>query len=441
MIETIRICDAKEHAGETVRLRGWLRNIRSGKNIFFLIVRDGSGEMQCVAFGGSIQPEAMEQCAKLGIESSLEVTGELRLEPRAPGGVEMQVSAVNALQIVEDYPIAKKDHGVEFLMDNRHLWLRSRKQAAIMRVRNEVEKAWADFFYERGFIRVDTPIFTPNAVEGTTTLFEVDYHGDKAYLSQSGQLYNEANAMALGRVYCFGPTFRAEKSKTRRHLLEFWMLEAEAAYFTHEDNMRLQEHMILDTIRRVLANCAGELVTLERDTTPLANIVEACAKGGCFPRIHYRDAVKFINENMPEREGTFAFGEDFGAPEETFLAGQSDLPVFITNFPAQIKAFYMKRDPKDPETVLGSDLLAPEGVGEIIGGSQREDDLETLRLRVQEHGLPEEAFSWYFDLRKYGSVPHSGFGIGLERTLGWLCGVQHIRETIAFPRMLHHLYP
>ncbi len=435
MCETIQIRDAKGHIGQKVRLRGWLRNKRSGKNIHFLIVRDGSGEMQCVAVGEVLSEEAMDLCDRMGIESSLDVCGELSADDRAPGGVEMQVSQVEALQLVEDYPIAKKEHGTEFLMANRHLWLRSSRQIAIMRVRDEVEKAWADFFYDHGFARVDTPIFTPNAVEGTTTLFDVDYHGDKAYLSQSGQLYNEATAAALGRVYCFGPTFRAEKSKTRRHLLEFWMLEAEAAFFDHEDNMRFQEELILDTMRAVLENCAEQLAILERDTSKL-EMVRAP-----FPRMHYRDAVKLINEKMPGREGEFEYGSDFGAPEETFLGEQSEQPLFITNFPANTKAFYMKRDPGDPETVLGSDLLAPEGYGELIGGSQREDDLEAILARVREFKLPEEAFEWYFDLRRYGSVPHSGFGIGLERTLSWLCGVPHIRETIAFPRMLHHMYP
>jgi len=435
MCETILIRDGREHIGRKVRLRGWLRNIRSGKNIHFLIVRDGTGEMQCVAFGGNLPAEMMELCGSLGLESSLVVTGSLSADERAPGGVEMQVSALEAVQPVTDYPIAKKEHGVEFLMEHRHLWLRSSRQVAIMRVRNEVEKAWADFFYERGFVRVDTPIFTPNAVEGTTTLFEVDYHGEKAFLAQSGQLYNEATAAALGRVYCFGPTFRAERSKTRRHLLEFWMLEMEAAFFTHEDNLRFQEELVTYTVERVLANCAPELALLERDLVPLQRVRPP------FPRITYREAVQLINEKMPERAAPFAYGEDFGAPEEVFLGDQFDRPVFVTNFPAPIKAFYMKRDPADPETVLGADLLAPEGAGEIIGGSQREDDLEAMLQRVREHKLPLDEFQWYLDLRRYGSVPHSGFGIGLERTLVWLTGAPHIRETIAFPRMLHHMYP
>ncbi len=435
MCETIRIRNAKEHIGQKVRLRGWLRNKRSGKNLHFLIVRDGSGELQCVAAGGSLPAETMDLCDRMGIETSLEVCGELNADDRAPGGVELQVSQIDVLQLVTDYPITKKEHGTEFLMENRHLWLRSGKQIAIMRVRDTVEKAWADFFYDRAFVRVDTPIFTPNAVEGTTTLFDVDYHGEKAFLSQTGQLYNEATAAALGRVYCFGPTFRAEKSKTRRHLLEFWMLEMEAVFFDHEDNMRFQEELILDTIRAALKNCATELEILERDTAKLEAVKAP------FPRMHYRDAVKLINDKMPGREEEFEYGSDFGAPEETFLGEQFERPVFITNFPAHTKAFYMKRDPDDPETVLGSDLLAPEGYGELIGGSQREDDLEVILERVREFKLPEKAFQWYFDLRRYGSVPHSGFGIGLERTLTWLCGVPHIRETIAFPRMLHHMYP
>lgn len=435
MCETIYIRDAKRHLGQVVQLRGWLRNLRSGKNIHFLIVRDGTGDMQCVAFGGNLPPETMELCASLGLESSLIITGSLSADSRAPGGVEMQVSALEVLQSVPDYPIAKKEHGVEFLMERRHLWLRSAKQTAIMRVRNEVEKAWADFFYERGFVRVDTPIFTPNAVEGTTTLFEVDYHGDKAYLSQSGQLYNEATAAALGRVYCFGPTFRAEKSKTRRHLLEFWMLEMEAAFFTQEDNLCFQEEMVVYTVERVLANCAAELETLERDTSLLKPVQAP------FPRITYREAVRLVNQEMEGRKAEFKYGDDLGAPEEVFLGGQFDRPVFVTNFPARMKAFYMKRDPADPETVLGADLLAPEGVGEIIGSSQREDELELMLERVREHNLPEDAFQWYLDLRRYGTVPHSGFGAGLERIVAWLCGAPHIRETIAFPRMLHHMYP
>ncbi len=435
MCEIMQIRDASNYIGKQVRLRGWLRNKRSGKGLHFLILRDGTGEIQCLADGAKLDAETMEACDKVGMESSLEVTGTLRVEKRAPGGFEMHVTRVEVRQLVTEYPITKKEHGVEFLMANRHLWIRSRKQAAVLRVRDEIEKAWADFFYERGFVRVDAPIFTPNSVEGTTTLFEVDYHGEEAFLSQSGQLYNEATAAALGKVYCFGPTFRAEKSKTRRHLLEFWMLEAEATYFTHEENLRLQEELIEETVSRVLASCKQELALLERDTTRLEAVKAP------FPRLHYRDAVALVNEKMPEREAPFAYGDDFGAQEETCLSEHYAQPVFITNFPVSIKPFYMKRDPADPETVLGSDLLAPEGVGEIIGGSERETDLAAMQERLRECGLPQEAFEWYLDLRRFGTVPHSGFGIGLERTISWLCGVAHLRETIAFPRMLHHMYP
>ncbi|OPX21326.1 MAG: asparagine--tRNA ligase [Planctomycetales bacterium 4484_113] len=424
-----------QHVGKAVCVRGWLRNKRSGKNIHFLILRDGTGEVQCVASGDSLPAETMQLCDALGIESSLEVVGIVREDARSPGGYEVALSEVKPLQVVNDFPISKKEHGVEFLMEHRHLWLRSRRQVAILRIRDELEKAWADFFYERGFARVDAPIFTPAACEGTTTLFDVDYHGDTAYLTQSGQLYNEATIFALGRVYCFGPTFRAEKSKTRRHLLEFWMLEMEAAFFEQEDNLRLQEELLVFSIARVLQKCGRELATLQRDTDKLVNIAAP------FPRLHYRDAVEQINRQMPDRAEPFRYGDDFGAPEETFISQQFEQPVFVTNFPVGTKAFYMKPDPDEPDTVLAADLLAPEGYGEIVGGSQREDDLDALEKRVGEHGLPREAFQWYFDLRRYGSVPHSGFGLGLERTLAWLCGLSHIREAIPFPRMLHHLYP
>ena len=431
----VLIMHLTQHVGKLVRLRGWLRNKRSGKSVHFLILRDGTGEVQCVVSGDDLPAETMDLCDSLGIESSLEIVGTVREDARSPGGHEIAVREVVPLQVVTDYPIAKKEHGIEFLMEHRHLWLRSSKQVAILQIRDELQKAWGDFFYERGFARVDAPIFTPAACEGTTTLFPVDYHGDTAYLTQSGQLYNEATIFALGRVYCFGPTFRAEKSKTRRHLLEFWMLEMEAAFFEHEDSLRLQEELVISSIAQILQKCARELAALERESGKLERVAAP------FPRLHYRDAVEMINQRMPDRAEAFRYGDDFGAPEETFLSKCFEQPVFVTNFPVGTKAFYMKPDPKEPDTVLAADLLAPEGYGEIVGGSQREDDLAALEQRVREHDLPEEAFRWYFDLRRYGSVPHSGFGMGLERMLTWLCGLTHIREAIPFPRMLHHLYP
>jgi len=341
------------------------------------------------------------------------------------------VTNVEVIHIAQEYPITHKEHGVDFLAERRHLWIRTPRQTAILRVRSEIEHAFRDFFYQRDFVLADAPIITPAACEGTTTLFELDYHGEKAFLSQSGQLYSEANAMALGRIYCFGPTFRAEKSKTRRHLMEFWMIEAEMAFFDLEQNMRLQEDMVSYVVQRVLERCQNELKVLERDISKLENIKAP------FPRISYTEAVEILNKAGED----FPWGEDFGAPHETIISSQFDRPVFVHRYPTAIKAFYMKPDPNDPKVVLGADLLAPEGYGEVIGGGQRIDDLALLEQRIAEHKLPVEAFEWYLDLRRYGSAPHSGFGLGLERTVAWICGLDHIRETIPFPRMLHKMYP
>ena len=429
------ICDLFDHVGEYATIKGWLRNRRSSGKIHFLLVRDGTGEVQCVVRYGQIEEDKFELADHIGLESSIIVTGEVVADPRSPVGVEIRVTDYRVFQDVEDYPIGKKEHGVGFLLKHRHLWLRSPKQWAVARIRDEVQKATRDFFYARRFVNVDTPIFTPAACEGTTTLFEVDYHGDTAYLSQSGQLYLEAAIMSLKRCYCFGPVFRAEKSKTRRHLLEFWMVEAEAAWMEFEENLRLQEDYVTYLVERVLENRKRELEILERDTSSLERVRPP------FPRITYEEAVGMIRGADDPEVADFEGGSDFGAPQETWLAAQFDRPVFVTNFPAEIKAFYMKRDPERPDTVLGADLLAPEGYGEIIGGSQREDDYETLLARIREHNLPEEAFQWYLDLRRYGTVPHGGFGLGIERTVAWLSGREHVRETIAFPRMLHQLYP
>ena len=431
----ISVSEIPGYVGEMVQLRGWVRNRRLGKGLVFIILRDGTGEVQCVGSVDELGEETLKKLEELGIESSLVIAGVVRVDQRSPGGYEIGIREVRPIQVVKDFVISKKSHGVDFLLQHRHLWLRSRRQVAIMRVRNEIQKFWADFFYERGFVRVDAPIFTASACEGTTTLFPVDYHGDTAYLTQSGQLYNEASIFAHEKVYCFGPTFRAEKSKTRRHLLEFWMLEMEAAFFTHEDNLSFQEEFVSATIQHLLQKCRKELGILQRDTSLLEKATPP------FPRLAYRDAVKLINEQMKDRQTPFQYGEDFGAPEETFLSQQYEKPVFITSFPVGLKAFYMKPDPNDPETVLAADLLAPEGYGEIIGGSEREDNLDALISKVRQWGLSEEELKWYLDLRRYGSVPHSGFGIGLERFVAWVCGLPHIRESIPFPRMLHHLYP
>ena len=424
--------DLGSHVGESVTLRGWVYNTSGKGKLHFLQLRDGSGIVQCVTFKKNVPEETFEGLKALGQESSVSVTGTVKADERAPGGYEVGVESVEIHQAVEGYPITPKEHGTDYLLSHRHLWLRSKKQSAIMRVRDTVIFALRSFFREQGFVCMDSPMFTPNACEGTSELFEVPYFDRKAYLTQSGQLYAEATAMALGKVYTFGPTFRAEKSKTRRHLTEFWMLEPEVAYADLEDVCVLAEEMICYVVKRVLEENPRELEDLERDLSKLECIVPP------FPRITYEEASKILLEH-PESE--FAAGDDFGAPDETILSLQHDRPLMVTHYPAAVKSFYMKRDPADPTKALAVDILGPEGVGEIIGGSQREDDLEALETRIREHDLPMEAFQWYLDLRKYGSVPHAGYGLGLERFVGWICGVEHIRECIPFPRTIVRLEP
>lgn len=430
-MSTVLIKNLGQYTGQKVTVQGWLHNLRSSGKVAFLIMRDGSGLLQCVVAKSEIGEELFAAARKLTQETSLKVTGVVQEEPRAKGGFEMQVEAFEVISGSEDYPITPKEHGVDFLLERRHLWIRAPRQMAILRVRSEIEHAMRDFFYQNDFVLADAPIITPAACEGTTTLFELDYHGEKGFLSQSGQLYNEANAMALGKIYCFGPTFRAEKSKTRRHLMEFWMVEAEMAYCDMDENMKVQEEMVYFVIQRVLERCEKELTLLGRDVEKLKRIQLP------FPRISYTEAVEILRKAGEE----FVWGDDFGAPHETIISSHFDAPVFVHRYPTEIKAFYMKPDPENPKVVLGADLLAPEGYGEVIGGGQRIDDLALLEARIAEHKLPPEAFSWYLDLRRYGSVPHSGFGMGLERTVAWLCGLEHIRETIPFPRMLHKMYP
>ncbi|WKZ28519.1 MAG: asparagine--tRNA ligase [Patescibacteria group bacterium] len=425
--------DIAKYDGQEVLLKGWCHNFRSSGSIFFLQFRDGSGRLQAVISKKEVSEETWNACQSLSIEASVEVEGLVKAEPRAPSGYEIQAKAVRVVALpTEEFPIGKKEHGVEFLMDIRHLWLRSSRQEAILRVRDEIEFAMREFMHERGFTLTDSPIFTPNAVEGTTDLFEVKYFDDKAYLSQSGQLYLEATSAALGKTYCFGPTFRSEKSKTRRHLTEFWMLEAEAAYMDYAENMQLQEDMVVHIVKKVLANRREDLKTLERDTAPL----EAVVAGG-FPRVHYDEAIA----QLQKLGSDVKWGDDLGADDETILTQQYDKPIFIHHYPVEVKAFYMKPDPENPKQVLNNDMLAPEGYGEIIGGSQRIDDLKLLEERIAQHGLPKEAFEWYLDIRRYGSVPHSGFGIGLERTVAWICKLPHVRETIPFARLLNRLNP
>ncbi len=432
------IRDVSKHVGNEIRIKGWLYNMRSSGKLMFPQIRDGSGIIQGVVFKKSVPEQVWNDCEKLTQESSITVTGKVRADERAPGGYELDVTGVEVLQIAHDYPITPKEHGVEFLMDNRHLWLRSKRQHAILSIRAEVIRAVRDFFDSNGFLLMDTPIFTPAACEGTTTLFEVDYFEDaKAYLAQSGQLYNEATAAAFGKVYCFGPTFRAEKSKTRRHLTEFWMVEPEVAYAELDDIMNLAEEFITFIVQRVLENRRAELTELERDISKLEKIARP------FPRLQYDDAVKMLQEahSKGELQEQFEWGGDFGAPDETYLSNQFDRPVMVHRYPAAVKAFYMKPDAERPELALCVDVLASEGYGEVIGGGQRADDLEFLLKQIQAHGLPEEAFDWYLDLRKYGTFPHGGFGMGIERCTAWLCGIEHIRETIPFPRMLYRLKP
>ncbi len=432
------INELKNHIGAEVTLKGWLYNIRSSGKLAFLQFRDGTGIVQCVVFKPN--DETLFETAKsLGQESSIIVTGKVKEDTRSSIGVELDVTALEVIQNASEYPITPKEHGTEFLMDNRHLWIRSKKQNAVLKVRHTVVKATRDFFDNNGFILADTPIFTPAACEGTTTLFEVDYfEDDKAYLTQSGQLYNEATAASLGRSYCFGPVFRAEKSKTRRHLTEFWMVEPEMAYAHLDDVMNLGEGLIKFIVERVLAERREELTVLERDVTKL----EAILASG-FPRIHYDEAVKILKEGFTkgDLENDFEWGGDFGAPDETYISKQFDAPVFVHHFPAAIKAFYFERDSERPECALGADLLAPEGYGEIIGGGERAFDLKFLEEQIESHNLPKESFEWYLDLRRFGAVPHAGFGMGVERATAWMCGIEHVRETIPFPRMLNRLKP
>ena len=429
--EWIRIAEARAHLGDTVELRGWIAHRRSSGKIQFLVVRDGSGEMQCVAGRNDLSAEEWETCARLTQESAVIVQGSLRADPRAPGGVEMGLRRVQLVALAEPYPISPKEHGTDFLMDHRHLWLRSSRQQAILRIRAEVIAAFRDHMDREGFLLVDSPIFTPNACEGTSTLFETQYFDQKAYLTQSGQLYQEAAALAFGRTYCFGPTFRAEKSKTRRHLIEFWMMEPEWAFATLDDIIALEERLLIETVGRVLERRAEDLKMIERDTTRLEKVK------GPFARIHYNEAVERLHRaGLP-----FEWGNDLGGTDETVLSEQFETPLFVTHYPAAVKAFYMEPDPADPRLCLSCDCLAPEGHGEIIGGGQRMASLALLSQRIDEHQLPHEAFEWYKDLRRYGSVPHAGFGIGVERTLAWIAGLDHVRETIPFPRMLYRLKP
>ena len=432
------ISQLSNHVGKEVVLKGWLYNLRSSGKILFPQLRDGTGIVQCVVMRNAVRPELWESLKGLGQESALSIRGTVRADARAPGGYEIDVVDAEVLQAVQNYPITPKEHGTEFLMDQRHLWLRSRRQHAILKVRHTVVQAVRSFLDNDGFTLLDAPILTPAACEGTTTLFEVDYFEDeKAYLTQSGQLYNEASAAAFGKVYCFGPTFRAEKSKTRRHLTEFWMVEPEMAYATLEDVMSLSERFLSHIAARVIEDRGEELKVLERDTSKLEAITPP------FPRLHYDDAVKMLHEGYAAGtlETKFEWGGDFGAPDETYLSSKFDKPIMVHHYPAVVKAFYMARDPERPELALGVDVLAPEGYGEVIGGGERATSLEFLQQQIALHELPQEAFEWYLDLRRYGSVPHAGFGMGIERCTAWMCGIEHIRETIPFPRMLYRIRP
>jgi len=434
LAKDICVQDIASHVGEEVTVKGWLYNKTDKGKLQFLLVRDGTGIVQGVVFKGNVEPETFEAARRVSQESSLIVTGTVRADSRAPGipgGYELLVSGLQIVQLAKDYPITPKEHGVDFLMQHRHLWLRSSRQWAIMRIRAEVVRAIRDWLDSHGFVNVDAPILTPSSCEDTTTLFETDYFGEPAYLTQSGQLYNEAAIMAFGKVYCFGPTFRAEKSKTRRHLMEFWMVEPEMAYADLEDCMRVEEEFVTYIVQRVLERRQGELRLLGRDTSKLEKVAPP------FPRLSYDEAVEILN-----REGvSIEWGDDFGAPHETALAQRFEKPLFVHHYPTQCKAFYMEPEPDRPEVCRSVDLLAPEGYGEIIGGGQRISDLKLLEQRIREHNLPRQAYEWYLDLRRYGSVPHAGFGLGVERTVAWICGIHHIRETIPFPRMLERIYP
>jgi asparaginyl-tRNA synthetase len=428
---SILVSELALHVGRTVTLRGWLYNRRSSKNIHFLELRDGTGIVQCIASQSDVSPDLFEAASHLTQESSLEIVGVVREHPKRKGQFEIGVSEFRVLSPADDYPITPKEHGVDFLMDHRHLWLRSRRQHAILRVRHAIIKAIRDFFDDRGFTLIDAPIFTPSACEGTSTLFQTDYHGQSAYLTQSGQLYMEAGAGAFAKVYCFGPTFRAEKSKTRRHLAEFWMVEPEVAFMDLEGDMALAEEFLCAIASHVLKTRRAELEVLERDISRLEAITPP------FPRITYEEAIDILRQSGKDAK----FGDDFGGDEETLISETFDRPVIVHRYPADLKAFYMKRDPKNPKLALCMDVLAPEGYGEVIGGGQREDDLERLTEAIEHHGLPRDAFEWYLDLRRYGSFEHAGFGLGLERTVAWMCGLSHVRETIPFARTLNRLSP
>lgn len=426
------IAKAANYVGDTVTIGAWLTNKRSSGKIAFLQLRDGTGFMQGVVAKNDVSEEIFQLAKTMTQETSMYITGKIVEDKRSPLGYEMQVSDIEVIHEAEDYPITPKEHGIEFLMDHRHLWLRSKKQHAVMKIRNEIIRATYQFFNDNDFVKIDPPILTASSAEGTTELFHTKYFDEEAYLSQSGQLYMEAAAMAFGKVFSFGPTFRAEKSKTRRHLIEFWMIEPEMAFTDHEESLKVQEEYVSFIVQSVLKNCKLELETLGRDVSKLEKVKTP------FPRITYDEAIALLKEKGFD---DIEWGEDFGAPHETAIAESFDKPVFITHYPTKIKAFYMKPDPNRPEVVLCADLIAPEGYGEIIGGSQRIDDLELMKQRYEEHGLTGEAYQWYLELCKYGSVPHSGFGLGLERTVAWISGVEHVRETIPFPRLLNRLYP
>ncbi|MFH1454281.1 MAG: asparagine--tRNA ligase [Armatimonadota bacterium] len=430
-METALIQDIAKYAGKTVQIKGWLYNKRSSGKLHFLQVRDGTGIIQAVVFKGDVSPEVFDTADKLPYESSIIVTGEVKEDTRSPIGFELSVKDLTVINQAQEYPITPKEHGTEFLMDHRHLWLRSKRQHAIMKIRHQIIKSSRDYFDSNGYVLIDAPIMTPSACEGTTTLFETDYFDTKAYLTQSGQLYMEAACMAFNKVYCFGPTFRAEKSKTRRHLNEFWMIEPEIAYCDLEQDIKIQEEYVSYLVQTVIKNCEKELEVLERDLTYLKKVTPP------FPRISYDEAVEILKKEGVE----FQWGGDFGGGDETIIASKFDKPFFVHRFPVECKAFYMKEDPDNSKLSLSSDLLAPEGYGEIIGGGQREDSLQILEKKIDLHKLPKEAYKWYLDLRRYGSVPHAGFGLGIERAVAWICGLDHVRETIPFARTLNRIYP
>jgi asparaginyl-tRNA synthetase len=428
----ITIADLASHVDTDVTVQGWVYNWRKKGKLRFIILRDGFGYLQCIVFRPEVDESVWETAVELTQESSVRVTGRLVADDRAPGGYELKVSALEPVHIAPEFPIGKKDHGPDFLLNHRHLWLRSKRQHAMMRVRNEVNQSIRDFFYTRGYTNIDSPILTPAACEGTSTLFETDYFGEPAFLSQSGQLYLEPACAALGKVYCMGPTFRAEKSKTRRHLTEFWMVEPEVAWLRFEGLLDLAEEFLSEIVSRVLDRCAEDLERLERDTS----LLEPSTRRP-YPRIDYADAVA----KLQELGSDISMGDDFGGDDETILTKQYDQPLMVTRYPAAIKAFYMQPDPADPTRALAVDVLAPEGYGEIIGGSERSDSLEHLERQIAAHDLPRDAFEWYLDVRRYGSFPHSGFGMGIERCITWITGVRHLREAIPYPRMINRLYP